>query len=345
MSNTSEEKKRPGTAKKLSEARKKGQIARNTDFVRAVGTCAGLGYVGLRASAIEDKCIEALLLTNKLQNMPFNIAVGQALVLFTELTVTTVGPLLGTVAAAGILAAFIANGGLIFSFQPMAPKFETINPFQGLKRVVSMRSLTEVGKALVKLLVLGGTFLLLILGMWKTMVYLPICGMGCFGFIFTDVKLLIAIGAGTLLVGGLIDLLLQRWLFLRDMRMTDTEVKRESKEQEGTPELKRERRRLRQEMASEPPLGVNHATLILKGRAILAGLRYVPGETGVPVLVCHSEGKSASHMLGEAQALRLTVVEDHVLARQLIQTVKLGKPIPMQYFEPVARALHAAGLV
>ncbi|MDX8503596.1 EscU/YscU/HrcU family type III secretion system export apparatus switch protein [Mesorhizobium sp. VK4C] len=342
---TSEEKKHPGTHKKLSEARKKGQIARNTDFVRAVGTCAGLGYLWLRASAIEDKCIEAVLLTDKLQDLPFNIAVGQALILLTELTATTVGPLLGTVAAAAVSAAFISNGGLLFSFEPMAPKFEKINPFQGLKRIVTVRSLTDLGKALVKLLVLGAIFLFSILGMWKTMVYLPVCGISCLGFVFTEVKLLVGIGAGALLVGGLIDLLLQRWLFLRDMRMTETEVKRERKEQEGTPELKHEQRRLRQEMASEPPLGVHHATLILRGRAILVGLRYVRGETGVPVLVCRGEGEAVSPIFGAAQALRLSIVDDDGLARQLIRTTKLGKPVPMQYFEPVARALHAAGLV
>ncbi|MBB4188992.1 type III secretion protein U [Sinorhizobium terangae] len=345
MSNSNEEKSHPSTPRKLSEARKKGQIPRSVDFTRAASNCAGLGYLWFRASVIEDKCHEALLLTDKLQYLPFNIAVRQALLLLAELTLTTVGPMLATIVAAAILAGFVANGGLVFSFEPTKPSFEKIHPFQGLKRMASMRSLVEVGKTLAKVSILSATFLFLILGMWKTLVYLPVCGTACFGLVFAETKLLIGIGAGAILVGGLIDLLVQRWLFLRDMRMTKTEVKRELKDQQGQPDVKREQRRLRRQMADESPLGVHCATLILRGREKLVGLRYVRGETGVPVLVCRSEGEAASHMFSEAQALRLTIVNDDVLARELIRTTKLGDAVPTQYFEPVARALFAAGLV
>ncbi|NGO54251.1 EscU/YscU/HrcU family type III secretion system export apparatus switch protein [Allomesorhizobium camelthorni] len=344
MSNTSEEKNHAATPKKLSDARKKGQIPRSSDFVRAAGTCAGLAYLWLRGSVILDKCHEALLLTDKLQNLPFNIAVRQALVLLIELTLATVGPLLGTLVAAVILAGLIANGGFIFSLESMKPNLEKIDPFQGLKRMASARSLVEVGKTLFKVMVLSSTFLLFLLGTWKTMVYLPVCGMGCIGLVFTEAKLLCAIGAGALLVGGLIDLLVQHALFLREMRMTKTEVTRELKEQQGTPELKSERRRLRDEAAGEPPLGVHRATLVLRGRAILVGLRYVRDEVGVPVLVCRAEGKAASDMLIQARALRVHIVDDHVLAHQLISTTKLGDAVPAQHFEPVAKALFAAGL-
>ncbi|PDT80404.1 EscU/YscU/HrcU family type III secretion system export apparatus switch protein [Sinorhizobium sp. BJ1] len=344
MSDTSEEKSHAATPKKLSEARKKGQIPRSSDFVRAAATCAGLGYLWLRGSVIEDKCKEALLLTDKLQNLSFNLAVRQALVLLVELTLVTVGPLLSVLFCAVILAGLLANHGFVFSLEPMKPNLEKINPFQWLKRLGSARSVVEVVKTQFKVLVLSGTFALFLFGLWKTMVYLPLCGMGCFGVVFTGVRQLIGIGVGALLIGGLIDLLLQRALYLREMRMTKTEITREVKEQQGTPELKGERRRIRNEMASEPPLGVHRATLVYRGTATLVGLRYVRGETGVPILVCRAEGEAASHMLREAQALRLKIVDDHVLAHQLISTTKLGKAIPMQYFEPIARALLAAGL-
>ncbi|SJM31920.1 EscU/YscU/HrcU family type III secretion system export apparatus switch protein [Mesorhizobium delmotii] len=344
MSDSSEEKTHAATPKKLDDARKKGQLPRSSDFVRAVGTCAGLGYLWLRGSVIEDKCREALLSVDKLQNLPFDFAVRQALAVLGELTLATVGPLLGTLVAAVLLASLLANGGFVFSLEPMTPNFEKIDPFQGLKRLASARSMVELGKTLFKVFVLGATFSFCLLGMWKTMVYLPVCGMGCVGLVVTGAKLLIGIGAGALLVAGLIDLLLQRALFLREMRMTKTEVTRELKDQQGAPELKSERRRIRDVSADEPPLGVHHATLIFKGTAILIGLRYVRGETGVPVLVCRAEGERASHLLSEARALRLEIVDNDVLAHQLISKTQLGSPVPMQYFEPVARALFAAGL-
>ncbi|MGF6310674.1 type III secretory pathway component EscU [Bradyrhizobium sp. i1.8.4] len=146
------------------------------------------------------------------------------------------------------------------------------------------------------------------------------------------------------LISGSADLLIQRWLFLRDMRMTQSEAKRGSKEQDGNPHIKGEHRRLGRESANESPLGDHRAKLILTGRATLIGLRYVRGETGVPVLVCLGEDETALRLLDEAQALRLSIIEDHVLVRQLIRKGAPGKAVPMNCFERVAKAVFAAGL-
>ncbi|MGY8678323.1 EscU/YscU/HrcU family type III secretion system export apparatus switch protein [Bradyrhizobium sp. UFLA05-153] len=345
MSETSEEKKLPHTAKKLNDARKKGQIPRSSGFVSAVGACAGLGYLWLKAGHIEEELHAALRLVDSLLGLPFNIAVQQALGALSELAMAIVGPLLGTVVVAATLAGLLANHGLVFSLEPMKPKLENMDPIKGLKRIASVRSLIELGEGLFKVLLLGASLLPVVIGTWKPLVNLPACGMGCVGLVFTELKLLMGIGAGALLIGGLVDLLIKRWLFFRDMRMTETEAKQQSKEQQGNPELKREHRRLRQEAANERPLGLHRATLIFRGQEMLAGLRYVRGETGVPILVCGGEGEAASRLLAEARALRLSIVDDYALTRQLIRNTKLGKAVPVQYFPAVAKALYAAGKV
>ncbi|WP_445219723.1 EscU/YscU/HrcU family type III secretion system export apparatus switch protein [Bradyrhizobium sp. Pa8] len=345
MSDTSEEKTLAPSEKKLSDARKKGVVPHSTDLVRAVSACVGLGYLGLEVSSIQGKCREALMLTDKLLELPFNIAVDLALGILPELALRIVGPLLASIVTCVILTAVLANGGLVFSTEPLTPKFENIDPIKGLQRIASLRSLVELGKTLVKVVCLGAIFLLVVVGTWKTLVYLPICGIGCFDFVFIEVKLLIGIASGAFMIGGLIDLLVQRWLFLRGMRMTASEMKRELKEQQGNPELKREHRRLRREQANEAPQGVGRATLILTGREMLVGVRYVRGETGVPVLVCRGEGEAASRLFDEARGLRLSIVDDHVLVRELIRNAKLGNPIPNPYFESVAKALLATGQV
>jgi type III secretion protein U len=344
MSDSGEEKKLPPSSKKLSDARKKGQVPRSADFVTAASTCAAIGYLWSEAGAIEDKWRESLLLADKLQTLSFDIAVRQALGILTELSMETVLPFLGTVVAAAIFAGFLANRGLVFSFEAVKPKFENIDPFEGLKRIFSMRSVIELVKTLLKAVVLGATFLFVIMGMWKTLVYLPVCGIGCVGFVVgTQAKLLMGITAGAFLAAGLLDLLTQRWLFMRDMRMTETEAKREFKEQEGNPQLRHEYRRQRQESANEPPLGMRRATLVLRGRDVLIGLRYVRGEIGVPIIVSRGKGEAAARLLDEARALRVSIVDDDALARQLIRKAKLGQAVPAQYFQSVAKALYTAG--
>ncbi|GGI27744.1 MULTISPECIES: EscU/YscU/HrcU family type III secretion system export apparatus switch protein [Bradyrhizobium] len=345
MSDSSEEKKRPPTPKKLRQARKKGQIPRSADFVSALSICAAFGCLCFRAGAIEGVWREGVRLVDKLQGQPFNSAVQQALVGLIELSLTSVAPIIGAAVAAGILASVLAAGGLTFSVEPLKPSLKKLDPIKGLKRIVSQKSLVELGKSLIKVFLLGVTLFFTSLASWKALVYLPVCGLGCFSFVFKEVKFLIEIAAGAFLIGGLTDLLIQRWLFLRDMRMTESEAKRESKEQEGNPHVKGEHRRLRRESASEPPLGVNRATLILTGPAMLVGLRYVRGQTGVPVLVCRGEDELASQLFDQARALHLSIIQEPALARQLIRKGIMGKAVPKDCFEGVAKAVFAAGLV
>lgn len=344
MSDSSEEKKLPPTPKKLSDARKKGQVPRSADFVSALSICAGLGYLYVTASSIEDGWHEAVRLIDKLQALPFNSAVQPALLGLVELWMITFIPIIAAAVIAAILASVLAAGGLTFSLESLKPSFQKLDPTKGLKRIVSQKSLLELGKSLFKVVILGVTLLSIAIASWRVLVYLPVCGLDCFGFVFREIKVLIDIAAGGFLIGGLIDLLIQRWLFLRDMRMTQSEAKRESKEQQGNPQIKGEHRRLRREAAQESPLGVDRATLIVTGPARLVGLRYVRAETGVPVLVCRGEGELASRLLDRARGLNLSIIEDPVLARQLIRKAMMGKPVPMECFERVARAVFAAGL-
>ncbi|WIW50387.1 EscU/YscU/HrcU family type III secretion system export apparatus switch protein (plasmid) [Bradyrhizobium sp. 62B] len=345
MSDSSEEKKLPPTPKKLRQARKKGQIPRSADLVSAFSLCAAFGCLFVRAGAIEDEWREGIRLVEQLQGQSFSSAVQQALVGLIELSLTSVAPIIGAAVVAAILAGILPAGGLTFSVEPLKPNLEKCDPIKGLKRIISQRSLIELAKSVLKVFLLGVPLLLTSLASWKVLVYLPVCGLGCVSTVFKELKLLMEIAAGAFLIAGLSDLLIQRWLFLRDMRMTESEAKRESKEQGGNPQVKGEHRRLRREAAIELPLGVNQATLILTGPAKLIGLRYVRGQTGVPVLVCRAEGELASQLLDRARALHLTIIPDPVLAGQLIRKGIMGKAVPMDCFEGVAKAVIAAGFV
>ncbi|MGV7213435.1 EscU/YscU/HrcU family type III secretion system export apparatus switch protein [Bradyrhizobium sp. UFLA05-112] len=344
MNDSSEEKKLPPTPKKLRDARKKGQIPRSADFVSALSVSAGLGCLCLTASSIEDEWHEAVRLIDKLQGQPFNSAVQRAVLGLIQLSMITVIPTIAAAVAATILASVLAAGGLTFSLESLKPNLQKLDPTKGLKRIVSQKALLELGKSLIKVLILGVTLLSTALASWRALVYVPACGLDCFGLVFKDIRALIEIAAGAFLIGGLIDLLIQRWLFLRDMRMTQSEAKRESKEQQGNPQIKGEHRRLRRETAQESPLGVHRATMIVTGPALLVGLRYVRAETGVPVLVCRGEGELGSRLLERARGLNLSIVEDPILARQLIRKATMGKAVPIECFERVAKAVFAAGL-
>jgi type III secretion protein U len=346
MSDASEQKSLPPSTKKLQDARKKGQISHSHDFVSAVGAVAAIAYLWTFSANIVGLWRDALLLAVGMQNEPFQVALPQLGAALIALCWRTVVPLLTVAVAAAILANLIINRGLLFSLVPMTPDLEHINPFTGFKRIFALRNWIELAKTVVKGVLLGSTFIIVLAGTLNTLVRLPICGEGCIGFVFGSMaQLLLGIGIAFLLTTGLIDILLQRWLFLREMRMTITESKRELQDQEGNPLVRSARRRQREQQAQEPAIGPRHATLFVRGESVMVGLRYVRGETSVPIVVCRARGTAVRSLLDVATAANIPVVPEAALARSLRRKPRLGSAIANQQFERVARAMLAAGLV
>lgn len=345
MSGSSEEKTLPPSAKKLEDGRKKGQLAHSPDLVSAAGGVAAILYLWTRSETIAEDWRQALTFASQIPTADFQAGMRQLGEVLLLTSLRTIAPFLALVLAASVLANMMINRGIVFSLEPIKPKLDHINPFTGFGRLFGMRSWIELAKTLIKTLLMAAAFLLVILGTWKTLVFLPACGMGCFSFMVgAQTKLLLAIAAGCFIAAALIDLLIQRWLFLREMRMTPSEAKREMQELEGNPLIRSAHQRLRQESANEPRLGVKQATLLIRGEGVVVGLRYVAGETGVPIVVCRGKATAAERILAEARQLAKPLVEDVGLARALMRRAKLGAAVPSQHFNRVAKAIFSAGL-
>lgn len=342
---SSEEKTLPPSSKKLEDARKKGQIAHSSDLVNAAGGIAAILYLWARAEIVVEDWRQALTLAGQVETADFDTGLRQLGWILGVASFRTVVPLLCLVLGASLLANVIVNRGFLFSLEPIKPKLDHLNLFAGLARLFGVRGWIELAKTLLKTITLAAALLLVMLGTWKTLVLLPSCGMGCFGFVLgTQTKLLLATAAGFFFAAAVADLFIQRWLFLREMRMTPSEAKREMQELEGNPLIRGAHQRLRREGAGELRLGVRQATLVILGRGSVIGLRYVPGETGVPVVVCRGSGAAADRILAEVRQLAKPIVEDPELARILMRRARLGAAVPSRLFNRVAKVIFAAGL-
>jgi type III secretion protein U len=342
---SSEEKNLPPSPKKLLDARRKGQIARATELVSAAGMVAAIGYLWSRASLITTQWEEALTLATQVQDHPFDLALRQLLSALGSLATRTILPFLAVVVAAGLVASIAANRGFVFSLHPMMPKLEHLNPVAGLKRMFGLRSWVEFAKTLLKAALLTTALVLVLLGTGNSLIRLPVCGIGCVPYVFGSIATaLLGIAAVFFLFAGLMDLLIQRWLFLRDMRMSFSEAKREHQETEGNPQIRGAHRRLRQEAAESPRVGVGEATILIMGDGATVGLRYVAGQVSAPYVVCRGRGASGDRLRAEAMSHDVPVIEDGPLAGTLLRKTKLGGPVPANLFERVARAFYAAGL-
>lgn len=337
--NSSEEKTLPASQRKLQELRKKGQVANSQDFVNALVVIGVIVYLWSQWGTTEQRLERILALPSQIAPAEF-AARAQLLTaaLLREAGIVLI-PVIVIGLAGAILGNFIVKRGPVISIEPVKPRMDRLNPVSGLKLLFSLRSLVNFIKSLMKLILLLTALSVVILLGLNSLMNAPACGPGCLSGVAGDLfKRLAAVAAILYLVSGLVDILLQRWLFLRDMRMTKTELKREMKEQEGDPLFRRLRRQRRQEaLASTTRLGAERATFFLctPGR-IAFGLRYRRGETPVPVVVCKAVDTAADQMLGAARRRGVPIEINETLEARLGNRLSVGEVVPESLYDMIA---------
>src|SRR4030065_2592104 len=161
----------------------------------------------------------------------------------------TMMPLLVSVDLA-VIVSNILQIGFVFSPKALEFKFERINPVEGIKRLLSLRSIMELFKSLIKIAIVGYTSYRLIKSEFHNF---PLLLDADVNYIFSymghlTLKLVIWTGIVICILAA-IDLGYQKWQFAKNLRMTRQELKEEDKEQEGDPQIKSSIRSMQKEIA------------------------------------------------------------------------------------------------
>jgi type III secretion protein U len=342
MNDDTEQKSLPASLKKLRDARRKrGQVAHSKDLVTAVSLAVMLVYLAFAWPSIRDEVVQLINTVSDATPEPFAQTEQRVIALALEVLVTTSAAVAAIVVVATMAAGMVATGGPVFSFDLVSPKLSHVNPVEGAKRIFSLRNVVEFVKGLVKVVSLAAAFWLALRGFLQPLFEIPVCSETCLGpMIIETLKPLAVTAALVFLAVGLVDVLIQRQLFLRDMRMTRTEYKREQKDLEGDPLIRGERRRLRRTLLVRPVrTGIRNAVVAVAYDDKIVGLRYKAGETPVPTVVCKGVGDAGRRLLAEAHALEIPVVYDAALVTALAEHHRVGKMIQSEYFRPVAEIL------
>jgi type III secretion protein U len=343
----SEERSLPPSDRKLREARKKGQVSRSTDMVAGAGLAAMLLYLWLTLPDFVIRLQAALMHVEEASSRPFRAAVGTV----GTLMVDAVMPYLAKGAVILVFTSLIVNvvvtKGIVFSLDPIKPRADRLHPVNGLKRMFGLRNLVELVKSVIKTVLLVMICILSLLSALNAIVRTPGCGLSCLAPVLAAVVTPFLVAAiAVLLAGGLIDVAVQRGLFLRQMRMTRSEMKRERRDQDGMPEIRSAQRRQRQFLAQGGGrFGIESATLLIVGDDVVVGLRYVAGDTPVPRLVCKGRSIRAQNLAETAIALGIPRFRDPDLAAGIDRRIAQDHFITEEFFKPVAAALRAAGSV
>lgn len=346
MKDESEQKSLPASEKKLRDARRKGQVSRSQDLVVAVTLLVTVGYVLFFWRGIEDRVVLLLDAIASTVDRPFSDVAGPAIELAIRTLLAAIAPLVIVIVIGSITSGMMATLGPVFSFEPIKPNFERIDPSSGLKRIFAMRNIVDFGKSLAKLVIITAAFAAVLRGSIGSLLEAPSCGTPCLGPMLVETLRPLALTAViSFLVIGLIDLLVQRRLFLHEMRMTRTEQKRERKDLEGDPLLRGARKRIHRRFASAGSrTGLRHAVAVVFSENEAVGLRYVPGETPIPLLVCKGRDTVGSEMVREARRRGIPTISNPVLTTQLAARHAIGDGIKADLFTEVAEVLVAASV-
>lgn len=332
----------PATPRHRQKARERGQVARSTDLSAAAGflSASAVLAVGARAgSGAFAGWAVGLWGTPP----PPDLSIGGAMTVLTSglwAFARLAGPPLGA-AAAGTLAAGVAQTGFVLSLRPLAPDLTHLDPVQGLRRMFSRRALVELAKAAVKLGAICGL-------VWVPADHLVLVLLGgglnpgaAAALTYGAAQAILLRGGLLLLAVGAADYFYQRSELDATLRMTQQEVRQEVRESEGDPAVRARRRRRQRELSRRRMLAdVRHADVVVANPTHFAvALRYDGRTMAAPVVVAKGTDFMAERIKAIARAANVLIVENPPLARSLHAASKVGQHVPAALYKAVAEVL------
>ena len=338
------EKTEKASAKKLRDARRKGEVAKSKDITSTVVFIALLGLLWAGGAGFMQSLRS---LAEMAVNAPAAVKAGRPWPLLLDAAlhdaVRVVLPVLGAAAMAAVLAGFAQVRG-VFSFEPMKFKPERLNPAEGLKNLFSTRQLFELIKLVIKTSALGFALWIVVKGGFSAAVRSVYAEPLVAGQIGWQLVLWLFAVAAMIYAGiALADLGLQIFEYLKGQRMSKEEVRRERRDVDGDPHVRARRRQMQREMASgqggSAPLA--KASVVLTNPTHVAvALWYERGQTELPVVIAKGLDSDALALRRAAQRLQVPIVENPPLARLLYAQVGLHEAIDEAHFHAVAEVLR-----
>jgi flagellar biosynthetic protein FlhB len=237
----------------------------------------------------------------------------------------------------------ILPGGLILVWGNLMPKFSKLNPLSGLARMFSVHSLMELGKACLKVLLLGCTLALLLQHNWPRLMMMnrvdPTVALA--EALHMLAQAFVILGCVLMLI-ALVDVPYQLWSFMRKLRMTKQEVKQEHKNSEGSPEVKRRIRQVQMMFArARIDKRVPQADVVIVNPTHYAvAIRYNPKRANAPYVIAKGVDSMALRIREVAGRHHKMVLDLPDLTRAIYYSTRIDQEVPAGLYTAVAYVLN-----
>ncbi len=342
--NTGQEKTERATPKRKEEARKKGQVAQSKEISSVMILMTATAFFYFAGSWMFWNLSE--FITGVYQNINIlrftDVDEASAFsvdVLYKLLSVLL--PLLIPIAIAGFVANIFQVGFQINS-EAIAPKLSKFNPISGMKRLISLKSLVELGKSIIKIFFIGSIVYILVKNDMKAFPALIHQEVGQILIFIARASLKICFFVClAMLVLAVLDFMYQRWQHEKDLKMTKQEVKDEQRQTYGDPKVKARIRGVQMEMARRRMMdAVPEADVVITNPTRLAiALKFDAQEMIAPRVLAKGAGFVAQRIREIAEENQIPIVEEKPLAQGLYKMVEIGDYIPAELYRAVAEVL------
>ncbi len=327
------------TPHRLDELRKKGVLSKSAELTGALSLTVGAWVLVQRLGAASGslRAMTTACFSLSEHGRPLG-AVATTGNLFASIVV----PVAGAALSAAVVAGLAQTRGY-FSMGQLGRNFEQLSPEQGLSRIIPGKDTAlEILKMIAKVLVLGavvGTVIRGALPRLGLLARLPV--LAAVDEVQGVASSLVVRALGALLLLAAIDYGLAWRRFQSEARMTKQELKDEHKEQEGDPKVKAKRKARAAKIAKQRAITeVKNATvLVVNPTHIAIALRYDRLKDAAPIVLAKGQDELALKMREEARLRRVPIVENRPLARAMHATAKVGRTIPVELYEAVARII------
>ena len=340
------EKTEEPTAKKLEDARKKGQVMRSTEVVTAATLLVFflmlkvfVGFIGNRFISSFHKTLGSI---GDYTSEPFNTNMARTIIRSSLWDIVVAAfPIM----IAGFVVTIVS---ILFQVkwkvtpEPIKPTFHKFNPVSGMKRLFSKDKIMDLLKSTAKVIILAYVVYSYLKDQWPLIFKM---------YSYTLPQAIAVIGDTVISVGirislffaaiAVFDLFYQKWKFHQDMMMSKQEVKDEYKNSEGDPKIKsQQRQRMQQASQRRMMQDLPNADVVITNPTHLAvAIRYDKEAHEAPVVVAKGADYLAQKIKDVARANAVEIVENKPLARMLYHNVEIGAEIPPELYQMVAEVL------
>jgi flagellar biosynthetic protein FlhB len=339
---STQEKTEDASAHKLKKSKDDGQVARSKDLATTISLLATLLVLkfcfGFYAETVQYSFRLSFAnfheSTATLNDLPLLLA--ENIILF----ITVLLPLLITPIL--VVSLSLMPGGWVFASKNFMPQFSRLNPIKGLGKIVSAQNWAELLKSMLKVTVL-------LLAAWWLVIEassrlmelqrsdLPGAIGSAFSLLFNTTLTLLVV----FIVFSFIDIPLQRFFFLKKMRMSKQEVKEEHKNQEGRPEVRARIKQLQRQMLQRQINKVmkDADVVIVNPEHYAVAVKYDPNKAKAPYVLAKGVDELALYIKKLAASHQLDIVEMPPLARAIYHSTRVNQQIPAPLFTAVAHVL------